>query len=67
MKNGIDSPINSGDGQYKTAISEINRFRQEIASNELIQHLKNNPLDSNVQFEQVLVNALDEMESNLAV
>jgi len=62
MKDAIDDDINSGDAQYKGAIATIQAFRDEIASDPLIQHLKIAKID----VESILLGALAEVEQNLA-
>jgi hypothetical protein len=62
MKDAIDDDINSGDAQYKGAIAAIQAFRDEIASEPLIQHLKIAKID----VESILLDALAEVEQNLA-
>ena len=66
MKEAIDDDINSGDSQYKSAIDTIRAFREEIASEPLIQHLRTNPLGANVDVESILLGALSEVEKTLA-
>jgi hypothetical protein len=66
MKDAIDDDINSGDAQYKSAIAAIHAFREKIASEPLIQHLKSNPLGAPVDIESILLGALSEVEKTLA-
>jgi hypothetical protein len=66
MKDAIDDDINSGDPQYKTAISAIGAFRTKIAGEPLIQHLKKNKLNVELSVESILLGALDEVERALA-
>jgi len=66
MKDAIDDDINSGDAQYKKAVSKIQTFRASIAKEPLIQHLKANTLKVNVPVEATLLNALAEVEQALA-
>jgi hypothetical protein len=66
MKDAIDDDINSGDAQYKEAISTIRAFRTEIAGDPLIQHLKTNKLKAEVSVESILLDALAEVEQALA-
>jgi hypothetical protein len=66
MKEAIDDDINSGDAKYQSAIATIKSFRDEIASEPLIQHLKANPLGANIDVESILLGALAEVEQTLA-
>jgi hypothetical protein len=66
MKEAIDDDINSGDEHYKSAIATIHAFREEIASDPLIQHLKTNPLGAKIDVAPILLGALSEVEQNLA-
>jgi hypothetical protein len=66
MKEAIDEDINSGDAQYKNAISSIRAFRTRITDEPLIQHLKVNTLKVDVSVESILLEALAEVEQSLA-
>lgn len=66
MKEAIDNDINSGDPQYKNAISSIQSFRTKIDTDPLVQHLKNNTLQAKVTVDSILLNALKEVEQALA-
>jgi hypothetical protein len=66
MKDAVDDDINSGDAQYKNAISTIGAFRTKIAVEPLIQHLKTNKLKLEVSVESILLDALAEVEQALA-
>jgi cellobiose-specific phosphotransferase system component IIA len=66
MKESIDDDINSGDAQYKNAISTIQSFRAKIGSDPLILHLKKNTLKAAVTVDSILLNVLAEVEQALA-
>jgi hypothetical protein len=66
MKEAIDEDINSGDAQYKSAITTIGDFRTKIAQEPLIQHLKTNKMKVKLSAESILLDALTEVEQALA-
>jgi hypothetical protein len=66
MKDAIDDDINVGDLQHRKAIATIEAFRDKIATEPLIQHLKKNALKANVTVESILLDALSEVEQTLA-
>ncbi len=65
MQDAIDAAINSGEG-FGEAVRLVRSFKDDVRANELIRHLKANPMTSGERFESALLGALDEVEAKLA-
>lgn len=66
IRDALDKAIVSGDSEFTQAMKLIDTFRDEVRANELVQHIDTNRLGVKVKVQNILLQALAEVEENLA-